>query len=90
MKTIEELDERLSAVYEQLQGIKTDMAKLYEDESSHDGKVVRLRLVLNDITNIQQTIEDESKEDEMVNCPSCEVENDGQQDFCWSCLQPVL
>ena len=88
MKTIEGLDERLSAVYVELNKIKSDMAKLYEAEDSNDGKVVRLGLVLNDITNIQQTIEDESM-DEMVNCPSCEAESDGHQDFCWSCLQSL-
>ena len=86
MKTIEELDERLSAVYEQLQGIKTDMAKLHEDEDSHDAKVVRLGLVLNDITNIQQTIEDESKEDEMIECYKCGQEQDEHQRFCVQCL----
>lgn len=86
MKTIEELDERLSAVYEQLHGIKTDMAKLYEDEMSPDAKVVRLRLVLNDITNIQQTIEDENKEDEMIECYKCGQEQDEHQRFCVQCL----
>ncbi len=86
METIEGLDERLSAVYAELNKIKTDMEKLVEAVT--DIKVVRLGLVLNDITNIQQTIEDESM-DEMVNCPSCEAESDGHQDFCWSCLQPM-
>ena len=84
METIEGLDERLSAVYAELNKIKTDMEKLVEAVT--DIKIVRLGLVLNDITNIQQTIEDESKEDEMIECYKCGQEQDDHQRFCVQCL----
>ena len=84
METIEGLDERLSAVYVELNKIKTDMEKLVEAVT--DIKIVRLGLVLNDITNIQQTIEDENKEDEMIECYKCGQEQDEHQRFCVQCL----
>jgi len=58
---LNELDERLSAVYHELHLIKTEMEKIYEAEE-HRLMTVKLGLILMDITSVQQEIEDEQKD----------------------------
>jgi hypothetical protein len=61
MKKLIELNERLSGIYAELYSIKKDMETFYEDEITHNEKVVRLDLIAREITEIQQNIENEIK-----------------------------
>lgn len=59
-KQLDELDERLSAVYVELFSITQDMAKIYEFEDTNI-KVSMLQLISREITAVQQEIENEQQ-----------------------------
>jgi len=63
MEKLLELDERLSGVYSELHGIHKEMGVVYEDEDTQDHKVSLLAMMLEEITKIQQDIEDEVGEE---------------------------